>query len=105
MVQILVQQFPKPKDRHKQISIDHPESPSGTAKILIPEVNRRQNHISKIDLNNRLRQVALDCLKDMGVERPSAQELCEREAGLKESPEYSESVRAAEERNTAEQVR
>ena len=75
------------------------------AEVFIPETERRQNDISKIDPNHILLQVALLCLKDRDVERPSAQQLCERVAALKESAEYSESVRAARERNTAEQSR
>ena len=75
------------------------------AEVLVPEAERRQNHISIIDPNHTLLQVSLDCLKDRDVERPSAQQLCERVAALKENPEYSESVRDAEERNTAEQGR
>ena len=105
-LQILTRQFPNPGDRSKKIEINQPGIPAGTvAKIPVPEMERRQNHISIIDPNHTLLQVSLDCLKDRDVERPSAQQLCERVAALKESPEYSESVRDAEERNTVEQVR
>ena len=105
-LQMLTRQFPNPGDRRRRIEINHPGLPSGTmAEVLVPETERRQNHISIIDPNHTLLQVSLDCLKDRDVERPSAQQLCERVAALKESPEYSESVRDAEERNTAEQGR
>ena len=104
-LQILTQQFPKPGDRRKRMEINHPGLPSGMYEMVVSEIERRQNHISTIDPNHTLLQVSLDCLKDKDVERPSAQQLCERVAALKESPEYSESVRAAEERNTAEQDR
>ena len=105
-LQILTRQFPKPGDRWKEIEINQPGIPAGTvAKIPVPEMERRQNHISIIDPNHTLLQVSLDCLKDRDVERPSAQQLCERVAALKESTEYSESVRAAETSNTAEQGR
>ena len=105
-LQILTRQFPKPGNRSKEIEINQPGIPAGTvAKIPVPEMERRQNHISIIDPNHTLLQVSLDCLKDRDVERPSAQQLCERVAALKESPEYSESVQDAEERNTAEQGR
>ena len=105
-LQILTRQFPNPGNRSKGIEINHPGIPAGTvAKIPVPETERRQNHISIINPNHTLLQVSLDCLKDRDVERPSAQQLCERVAALKESPEYSESVRDAEERNTAEQGR
>ena len=105
-LQILTREFPKPGDRRKRIKINHPGLPSGTmAEVFIPETERRQNHISRIDPNHTLLQVALLCLNDRCVERPSAQQLCDRVAALKESAEYSESVRAARERHTAEQSR
>ena len=105
-LQMLTRQFPKPGDRRKEVEINQPGIPAGTvAEIRVPETERRQNHISIINPNHTLLQVSLDCLKDRDVERPSAQQLCERVAALKESPEYNESVRAAEERNTAEQGR
>jgi hypothetical protein len=73
--------------------------------VPVSELERRQNHIGGIDPNHPLKQVALDCLKDRDVERPSAQQLCERVAALKEDPQYSKSVRVVEARSTAEQDR
>ena len=104
-LQILTREFPKPGDRRNRVEINHPGLPRGTYEMVVSENERRQNHISRIDPNHTLLQVALLCLKDRDVERPSAQQLCERVATLKESAEYSESVRAARERNTAEQSR
>ena len=46
--------------------------------MRLAEVDRRQNHISQVDPNNPLLPIALDCLKDEDIERPSAQQLCER---------------------------
>ena len=71
----------------------------------VSEIERRQNHIGEIDPNHPLKQVALDCLKDRDVECPSAQQLCERVASLKEDPQYSEGVRVVEARSSAEQGR
>ena len=71
----------------------------------MPEIDRQQNHISKIDPNHPLKQVFLDCLKDRDIECPSAQQLCERVAALKEDPQYSESMGAVEARSSAEQDR
>ena len=42
--------------------------------------------------------IALHCLKDSDDERPSAQELCHRVAALKQTPQFTESVRRAQER-------
>ena len=71
----------------------------------VSEIERRQNHISKIDPNHTLLPIALDCLKDRDVERPSAQQLCEGVATLKEDPQYSESVRVVEARRSTKQGR
>jgi serine/threonine protein kinase len=105
-LQILSRQFPKPGNHKKRVPISLPGLPGNTmAEVPIPETERRQNHISEIDPNHTLLQVALDCLKDEDVERPSAQQLCERVAALKEDSQYSESVRAVEARSSAEQGR
>ena len=98
IIQILTRCFPKPGDRHKTIRIDHPQFPGGTVDVRVSEIERRQNHISQVDPNHPLLPIALHCLKDSDVERPSAQELCHRVAALKETPQFTESVRRAQER-------
>ena len=103
-VQIVTRQFPKPGDRRKEIQCNQSGLPP-IVEVLVPELERRQNHISEIDPNHPLKRVALDCLKDRDVERPSAQQLCERIAALKEDPQYSESVRVVEGRSIAEHDR
>jgi serine/threonine protein kinase len=104
VVQTITREFPKPGDRRKRIQINQPGLPP-IVEVPISEIERRQNHISEIDSNHTLLQVALDCLKDEDIERPSAQQLYERVAALKEHPHYSESVRVVEARSTAEQGR
>jgi hypothetical protein len=96
IVQLLARQFPKPDDRMQQVEINHPGLPRGTLMVCVPEVDRRQNHISQIDPNNTLLPIALDCLKDRDVERPSAQQLCERVAALKATDMYTESIGATQ---------
>ena len=103
-IQIITQEFPKPGDRRKKVQINQPGLPP-IVEVSVPEIERRQSHICKIDLNHPLKQVALDCLKDRDVERPSAQQLRERVAALKEDPQYSESVRVVEARNSVDQDR
>ena len=61
--------------------------------VRVPEVDRRQTHISEIDPTNPLLPIALDCLNDQDIERPSAQQLCERVLTLKGQPQYSESLK------------
>ena len=90
IIQVLSYQFPKPGNRMTTVDINNPGL---TVMVRIPEIDRRQNHISLIDQSNILLPIALDCLKDKDVERPSAQQLCERIAALKEVDAYAESVR------------
>jgi hypothetical protein len=98
IIQTKTRQFPKPEDRRKEIQVNQPGLPP-IVEVPVSEIERRQNHIGEIDPNHSLKQVTLDCLKDRDVERPSAQQLCERVAALKEDSQYSESVRVVEARS------
>ena len=98
VVQILTRKFPQPGNRKEMVQINHPRFPGGTVLANIPEVDRRQNHIREIDPKHPLLLISLDCLKDNAGERPSAQELCHRVAGLRQSTRYSDSVSFSQER-------
>ena len=91
-IQILSRQFPNPSARCQIMEIDDPRFPTGQVNVPIPEDERRRSHINLVDPTHPLLPVALDCLKDRDRERPSAQELCNRLAALKEAPQYGESV-------------
>ena len=95
-VQIVTQQFPKPGDRLQEVELNHPGLPKRKLLMQILEVERRQNHISQVDPNHSLLPIALECLKDEENERPSAHQLCERVADLKEMPKYIDSARIAQ---------
>ena len=95
IIQMLTQQFPKPGSHRQKVQVNQPGLPD-TVEVPIAEVDCRQSHISQVAPNHPLLPIALDCLKDMDTERPSAQQLCERLASLKERPEYSESVTAVQ---------
>ena len=103
IVQILTQLFPKPGNRLQKVQFSHPDLPRGTLMVCVPEIDRRQNHISQIDQNNPLLQIALDCLGDQSKERPSAIQLCRRIVKLKEGPEYSQSLKANQPQSTSEE--
>ena len=99
-IQILTRQFPNPSPHCKIMEIDDPRFPTGQVKVPIPEVERRQSHIDLVDPAHPLLPVALDCLKDRYRERPSAQELCNRLAALKDTPQYGESVQQGQRATT-----
>ena len=92
VLQILTREFPKPGNRRKEVEISHPGLPSGMVEVRVSEIERRQNHIGKIDPDHPLLSIALDCLKDKDTERPVAQQLCERISLLKRDPKYEESM-------------
>ena len=92
IVQILTRQFPEPGDRVERVELNHPGLRAGIVLVPIPEVERRQNHISQVDPNHTLLPITLDCLKDKDSERPSSHQLCERVADLKGMPKYIDSA-------------
>ena len=99
-VQTIIRQFPDPSVRFRTIDITDPRIPSGTVDVPVPEVERRRFHIDLVDPAHPLLPVALDCLKDRDRERPSAQELCNRLAALKDTPQYGESVQQGQRATT-----
>ena len=104
IIQILTRKFPKPGDRFNTVPINDPRFPSGRVEVRVPEIERRNNHISEINTAHPLLPIALDCLKNREGERPSTGELCQRLAALKDTPEYTESERAVEDRRTTQQT-
>ena len=61
--------------------------------ISVPEVERWKNHIDLVQPNHPLLTISLNCLNELESDRPSAQEICERVATLKESAEYTASMK------------
>ena len=87
VVQVLTREFPNPSKSTKVIG-------AGNVHVRVPEVERRQNHISIINRGHPLLPIALDCLNDRERDRPTAHQLYERIRALKESPQYTESKRS-----------
>ena len=91
IIQILTRKFPKPGDRFNTVQINDPRFPSGRIRVCVSEIERRNNHISEINTAHPLLPIPPNCLKDQESERPSASELCQRLATLKDIPEYTQS--------------
>ncbi len=92
IVQMLTRKFPEPSDRFKVINVINPTDPTLSVRAQVPEVKRREAHISLIDQAHPLLPVALDCLKDHDTNRPTSQELCQTFHSIKLSPDYQGSV-------------
>jgi serine/threonine protein kinase len=90
IIQILAQLFPDPGKRQETMDFSHR---GRKVMMSVPEMERRQNHIDLVQPNHPLLVIALDCLNELESDRPSAQEICERVAALKESAEYADSMK------------
>lgn len=92
LIQINSRIFPCPSNRFTDVIVISPTSHEPVeAKVSIPEVKRRIKHIQMMVSNNPLLPIVLDCLKDTGNERPTANYLCERFEAVKETVEYKKS--------------
>ena len=99
-IQVITREFPKPKDRFQTRELFDPQFPSQRirARVLVPEQERRQTHISLIPATHPLRPIALDCIKDRDAERPTAEQLCETLEQFKSTPLYASSVQQVRDR-------
>ena len=96
LVQILTRLFPTPTSRKKKVKIDHPGLPEGVVvDVPVPELDRRQGHIKKIQPNHPLLSIAIECLSSKSVDRPSSEQLCESMSALKADKTYRESLKTA----------
>ena len=91
-IQLLTRKFPDPTDRQKPLEVEN----VGSVYVPVPEIERRQSHISEIDPNNHLLLIARVCLNDSSDMRPSAQMLYRQVKALQESNEYCESMSATQ---------
>ena len=97
-IQIITRQFPDPGPRMKKVR--DPRFPVGI-QVPVLETERRKSHIDLIDPTHPLLSIATNCLNYNEEDRPSAQELCHRLAGLKQAPQYGDSVQQAQESHGA----
>lgn len=100
VLQMLTREFPNPGDRRQVVPSDCQLGvPRGVLELRVPEVDRRQEQINKVDRNHPLLEIVLECLKDSDIDRPSAQQLCERISALKENAQpFIESQACSEDR-------
>ena len=90
MIQTITRKFPDPGPAMNRVR--DARYPTGWANIPVPEVERRQSHLSLIPQTHPMLCVAVDCLKDTESERPSAQQICRYLSALKEAPQYGQSL-------------
>lgn len=98
-VQIITRKFPNPSSRLDRAPPPRTlfnfgmYSPNERYMRVIPEVDRRRNHLSIVSRQNPLWHIFMDCLNDNESSRPSARDLCRSLAAIKEgSPLYKQSI-------------
>ena len=98
-IQILTQMFPNPAPNVTRYN--DPNISNRISVTLVPEIERRKDHINLIDPKHPLLPVALDCLSDSEQDRPTARQLCCQLVMLKEAPAYANSM---QQKSTQEKV-
>ena len=99
LVQIMTRQFPDPGPRFQVIDVpDDLRFPEGSARVPVPETQRRSAHLQLISSTHPLKAIAVDCLKGKERERPSAQQLSNTLSELRGGPQYAESMQQAQSR-------
>lgn len=94
-IQMMTRRFPNPIDAFRVVR--QPDNEDDMPKVtIVPEVERRRGHINRIDPNHPLLPIAIQCLKNKDVLRPTASELCVRLRDLKSSPHYQENRQRAQ---------
>ena len=88
ILQIRTHKFPRPG----------PEFVSGRLGFskLVPEKERRKDHLDLISRSHLLKPLLLDCLRDNPRDRPSGLQLCERFDKIESSKQYLESQQLAD---------
>ena len=95
VIQTLTRLFPDPGPRTRQVPFL--ASPSGQLEMPVIDTERRKQHIDRIPPAHPLLPIAKECLQYNQDDRPSAQQLCEQLATVKEAPQYSESKQRVQE--------
>ena len=88
MLQTLTHKFPDLGQAMNRV-----RSHTGWKINLVPELQRRYNHLSLVGKTHTMLHLVKDCLKDVDTERPSAQHICRRLSALKEASQYAQSLK------------
>ena len=90
MLQIMTRKYPVPGRAMNRVR--DARSLTGWKIDLVPELQRRYNHLSLVVETHPMLRLSKYCLKDTDTERPSGQEICRRLSALKEAPQYVQSL-------------
>ena len=93
IIQILTRMYPNPTERYITVEVPDPRKRyrNTVAKIPVPEVERREQHIELVDKGHPLLFTALDCLKDSDKDRPCTKDICNSMETIKQTQQYIKS--------------
>ena len=91
LIQVITRKFPNPGRRTRTVEHSDPNLPMGTLLLVIPELERRKDHIDLVPSTHLLLELAMNCLKDKDVLRPTAKQLCSSLIALRETSAYKKS--------------
>ena len=97
LVQLVTRIWPNPGPRTHKVQVNDPNFQSQQVLVVVPELERRTEHLDLVPPTHPLRQLALNCIKDKEEERPTAEQLCSDLIALKESTAYRNSLQQAPE--------
>ena len=92
VIQILTRKFPNPSDRFRAL---HDSSTEEEVRVVVPENERRKDHLEMIPVTHPLKVLSLQCLTKDEHERPSGLYICERMSELRKSFHYTESMKGS----------
>ena len=96
-IQLLTRKFPDPAPRMRAVEVGgDPRFGATRVHVVVRELERRRSHLDLVDPTHPLLAVALSCLKDEEGQRPSAEQLCSHLSAIKQSPQYTASLRQAQ---------
>jgi serine/threonine protein kinase len=93
MIQVCTQLWPEPGPRTELVPF--PDSPTGNIEMPVLERKRRKNHIDLIDPAHPFLTMVMDCLSHEEINRPSANDLCEKLENLKRVAWSNECIHTA----------
>ena len=91
MVQTISRKYPDPGPAMNRVRNE--TSCTGWVKV-IPETERRENHLRLVAATHPMYPLIVHCLKDRDTERPSARQICRQLSGLRDTPQYRQSHEA-----------
>ena len=95
LIQMMTRLFPNPTDRYRHVNYSTDDR---RLLVAVTELERRREHIEMIATTHPLLPIALQCLKEKDIQRPSTDGLCQQIEAFKNTEAYQTSQQQIPER-------